>query len=266
MKKITVPDIVKMKSEGRKIPVLTAYNYPMAKILDDAGIPVLMVGDSCGMVEAGRANTLTVTLDEIIYHTRSVANGRTNAVVVSDMPFGSYQTSIIEARRNAGRLVSEGGAEAVKIEGGRRSIRAIKAIIDIDIPVMGHIGLTPQSIHAMGGFKVQGKTDETAKAILDDACELEKAGVFAVVLEGIPAALAKDITEVLTIPTIGIGAGPDCDGQVLVINDLLGLDSSVKLPKYVKRYVDMKNIITSAVVEFVIDVEAGRFPSKEQSY
>lgn len=266
MKKITVPDLVKMKSEGRKIPVLTAYNYPMAKILDAAGIPVLMVGDSCGMVEAGRENTLTVTVDEIIYHTRSVANGRVCAVVVSDMPFGSYQTSIVEARRNAARLVSEGGAEAVKIEGGKRSLRAIKAIIDIDIPVMGHIGLTPQSIHAMGGYRVQGKTAETADAILEDARELEKAGVFAVVLEGIPAPLAKEITETLTIPTIGIGAGPHCDGQVLVLNDLLGLDSSVKMPKYVKRYVDMKNIITSAVVEFVIDVEAGRFPAKEQSY
>ena len=266
MKKITVPDLVKMKSEGRKIPVLTAYNYPMAKILDDAGIPALMVGDSCGMVEAGRENTLTVTVDEIIYHTRSVVKGRKNAVVISDMPFGSYQISIVEARRNAARLVSEGGAEAVKIEGGKRSLRAIKAILDIDIPVMGHIGLTPQSIHAMGGYRVQGKTEEAAKAIMDDACELEKAGVFAIVLEGIPAELAKDITEVLTIPTIGIGAGPNCDGQVLVLNDLLGLDSLVSPPKYVRRYADLKNIITSAAVEFVIDVEAGRFPAKEQSY
>ncbi|MBI5886353.1 MAG: 3-methyl-2-oxobutanoate hydroxymethyltransferase [Deltaproteobacteria bacterium] len=266
MKKITVPDIVKMKSEGRKIPVLTAYDYPMARILDDAGIPILMVGDSCGMVEAGRENTLTVTLDEIIYHTRSVARGRTAAVVVSDMPFGSYQTSVIEARRNAARLVAEGGAEAVKIEGGRRSLRAIKAVIEMDIPVMGHIGLTPQSVHAMGGYRVQGKSSEAAEKITEDARELEKAGVFAIVLEGIPSQLAGDITAELGIPTIGIGAGPNCDGQVLVLNDMLGLDSTVKTPKYVKRYMDLKNIISSAVVEYVIDVEAGRFPSKEQSY
>lgn len=266
MKKITVPDIVKMKAEGRKIPVLTAYNYPMAKILDDAGIPILMVGDSCGMAEAGRPSTLTVTVDEIIYHTRSVVNGRTYAVVVSDMPFASYQISAVEARKNAARLVKEGGAEAVKIEGGKRSLKAVKAVLDMDIPVMGHIGLTPQSIHAMGGYKVQGKTSEEADRILEDAKELEKAGVFSVVLEGIPAQLAQGITAALAIPTIGIGAGPHCDGQVLVTNDILGLESMMKTPKYVKRYMDLKNIISSAVVEYVIDVEAGRFPSKEQSY
>ncbi|MBI5563079.1 MAG: 3-methyl-2-oxobutanoate hydroxymethyltransferase [Deltaproteobacteria bacterium] len=266
MKKITIPDIVKMKAEGRKIPVLTAYNYAIAKVLDNAGIPLIMVGDSCGMVEAGRENTLTVTMDEMVYHTRSVARGRDYAVVVSDMPFASYQTSVVEARRNAARLVKEGGAEAVKVEGGKRSLRAIKAIIDMDIPVMGHIGLTPQSIHAMGGYRVQGKASEDADRLVDDARELEKAGVFSMVLEGMPQTLAKDITAALSIPTIGIGAGPHCDGQVLVSNDMLGLESPMKLPKYVKRYMDLKNIISSAVVEYVIDVEAGRFPSKEQSY
>lgn len=267
MKKITVLDIMKMKQEGRKIPVLTAYNFYMSRILDDAGIPMVLVGDSVGMVEAGYENTLPVTVDEIIYHTRAVARGRTNALIVADMPFGSYQSTIIDARQNAARIVKEGGAEAVKVEGGRRSAKAIQAIVEMDVPVMGHIGLTPQSVHKMGGYKVQGKNKSAGETLLEDAHALEKAGAFSIVLEGIPAALAKEITESLSIPTIGIGAGPFCDGQVLVVNDMLGLhQKDMRTPKYVKKYADLQNVISLAVGEFIRDVEEGKFPSKEHSY
>ncbi|CAG1065946.1 3-methyl-2-oxobutanoate hydroxymethyltransferase [uncultured bacterium] len=264
MKKVTAVDIARMKEEGRKIPVLTAYDFATAKILDDAGVPVLLVGDSAGMVEAGYDTTLPVTVDEIIYHTRAVARGRVAALVVSDMPFGSYQASIDDARRNAVRLVKEGGAEAVKLEGGRRTAEAVRAIAAMDVPVMGHVGLTPQSVHRMGGYKVQGKGRE-AEEIIEDAIAIEDAGAFSIVLEGVPAQLAKDITERLTIPTIGIGAGPDCDGQVLVVNDMLGLTGN-RVPKFVKRYADLRNIIYLAASEYVKDVEKGTFPTKEHSY
>jgi 3-methyl-2-oxobutanoate hydroxymethyltransferase len=264
MKKVTVVDIVRMKEEGRKIPVLTAYDFATAKILDDAGVPVLLVGDSAGMVEAGYDTTLPVTVDEIIYHTRAVARGRAAALVVSDMPFGSYQASIDDARRNAVRLVKEGGAEAVKLEGGRRTAEAVRAIAAMDVPVMGHVGLTPQSVHRMGGYKVQGKGAE-AEEIIEDAIAIEEAGAFSIVLEGVPAQLAKEITERLTIPTIGIGAGSDCDGQVLVVNDMLGLTGN-RVPKFVKRYADLRNIIYLAAAEYVKDVEKGTFPTKEHSY
>jgi 3-methyl-2-oxobutanoate hydroxymethyltransferase len=265
MKKITVPDILKMKAEGRKIPVLTAYGFQMARILDSSGVPVLLVGDSAGMVEAGYENTLPVTMDEMVYHTKSVARGRACALLVADMPFGSYQVSISEARKNAVRLVKEGGAEAVKVEGGVRSAPVVRSITEMDIPVMGHIGLTPQSIHKMGGYRVQGK-GKSSGLLIDDARALEDAGAFSVVLEGIPASLAREITGALSVPTIGIGAGPWCDGQVLVVDDMLGLNTETRLPKYVKKYADLKAVIEAAAKEYMKDVAEGRFPAKEQSY
>ncbi|MEE9613946.1 MAG: 3-methyl-2-oxobutanoate hydroxymethyltransferase [Thermodesulfobacteriota bacterium] len=267
-KKITVPDILKMKREGRKIPVLTAYTFSVAHVLDRAGVPVLLVGDSVGMVEAGYDTTLPVTIEEMVYHTRSVARGSERALVVSDMPFLSYQVSAEDARRNAGRLVKEGGAEAVKVEGGVRTAEAIGAIASMDVPVMAHIGLTPQSVHRMGGYKVQGRGEGggSGKEILRDARAVEEAGAFAIVLEAIPAVLAKEITSTLSIPTIGIGAGPDCDGQVLVVNDMLGLASGKELPRFVKKYADLEGVITKAVGDYMEDVEKGRFPTKEHSY
>lgn len=266
MKKITILDVVAMKGSGKKIPVLTAYSFPVSRILDEAGIPVMLVGDSSGMVEAGYDTTLPVTMDEVIYHTRAVARGRQNALVVADMPFASYQTSITDARKNAARLVKEGGAEAVKVEGGKRSSDTITAITDMDVPVMGHIGLTPQSIHRMGGYKVQGKGRAEADRLIEDAYAVQEAGAFSIVLEGMPSSLAKEITGALDIPTIGIGAGPDCDGQVLVVNDMLGLNGIIKTPKYVKKYADLNSVISLAIGEYIKDVEEGRFPSKEHSY
>ena len=264
MKKVTILDIMKMKQDGKKIPVLTAYDYPTARILDEAGMPIILVGDSAGMVFAGCKNTLSVTMDEIRYHTRAVARGSKNALIVTDMPFLSYQVSIEDARRNAGLLVRE-GAEAVKLEGGVIMADTIKAIVDMDVPVMGHIGLTPQSVHRMGGYRVQGREKKQRKRLLDDARAVERAGAFCIVLEGIPADLAKEITERISIPTIGIGAGPSCDGQVLVIHDVLGLYDDVK-PRFIKRYVNLKQIISSAVNEYIGDVREEKFPGKEHSF
>ncbi|MBI5971272.1 MAG: 3-methyl-2-oxobutanoate hydroxymethyltransferase [Deltaproteobacteria bacterium] len=266
MKKITAPDIIKMKQEGRKIPVLTAYSCPVAKILDACGIPMIIVGDSVGMAEAGHPTTLPVTMEEMIYHSSAVARGALNPLIVTDMPFGSYQTSITDARRNVARLVKEGGAQAVKVEGGRRTVETIKAISNMDVPVMGHIGLTPQSIHAFGGYKVQGKAKDHAEILLDDAKELENAGAFAIVLECVPAELAKRITESISIPTIGIGAGPACDGQVLVTNDMLGLDTGIRAPRFVQRYADLNGVISSAVAAYIKDVEDGEYPAKKHCY
>jgi len=264
VKKITVLDIGKMKGEGEKIPVLTAYDYTMAKILDEAGVPIILIGDSAGMVFAGYKNTLSVTMDEIRYHTRAVANGTKNAMIVADMPFLSYQTSVEDAKRNAGLLVQE-GAEAVKLEGGVVVADTISAIIDMGVPVMGHIGLTPQAIHRMGGYKVQGKEKKQRKRLFDDARAVEKAGAFSVVLEGMPSDLAREITEAISLPTIGIGAGPHCDGQVLVIHDILGLYDNIK-PRFIKRYANLKELISSAVNVYVEDVKKGRFPGKEHSF
>lgn len=263
-KKITVLDIRKIKDEGRKITVLTAYDYPFARILDASGVDILLVGDSSGSVIAGYENTLPVTMEEMIYHTKAVARGRKRALLVADMPFMSYQVSIPDARRNAGRFVKEGGAEAVKIEGGIHIKDTIKAIVDIDIPVMAHIGLTPQSIHRMGGYKIQGKKDGQAEALLADALAVEEAGAFAVVLEGIPSTVAERITRELTIPTIGIGAGPHCSGQVLVIHDLLGL-SGRKL-RFARQYADLEKAISEAVKKYLMDVRDGDFPSEEESF
>lgn len=263
-KKITVLDIQKMKDEGRKIAMLTAYDYPFARILDSAGIDILLVGDSSGSVVAGYENTLPVTMEEVIYHTRSVARGRKKALLVSDMPFMSYQLSIPDARFNAGRFLKEGGAEAVKIEGGVQIKDTMKAIVDIDIPVMGHIGLTPQSIHRMGGYRIQGKKEGQAEALMADALAVQEAGAFAVVLEGIPSIVAERITSELSIPTIGIGAGPHCSGQVLVIHDLLGL-SGRKL-KFVRQYADIEKVMSEAVKKYLDDVKSGSFPSEEESF
>ncbi len=265
-KKITVLDIAAMKKRGVKIPVLTASGYQIARLLDSAGIPLLLVGDSAAMVEGGSATTLPATVEEMLLYTRSVVRGTARAFVVADMPFASYQISLTGARRNACRFIKEAGAEAVKVEGGRRTAEVIKAIVDIDIPVMGHVGLTPQSVHRMGGYRVQGVTGEQATVVIEDAMAVEEAGAFAVVLEGIPADLAREITAMLSIPTIGIGAGPCCDGQVLVINDMLGLTAGDKLPKFVKRYADLDKVITRSVECYMDDVAKGRFPGKKHSY
>ncbi|HBL24566.1 MAG TPA: 3-methyl-2-oxobutanoate hydroxymethyltransferase [Deltaproteobacteria bacterium] len=263
MDKITVPVLRGMKGK-QKITMLTAYDHPTAKILDNAGVDTLLVGDSVGPVVLGYPNTIPVTVDEMIHHTRAVARGTRRALLIIDMPFMSYQESIEQARRNAGRMFKESGAEAVKLEGGVNMHDTIKAIVDIDIPVVAHIGLTPQSIHRMGGYKVQGKGKDVEK-LLDDARAVEAAGAFMVVLECVPRQLAKEITEMLSIPTIGIGAGPDCDGQVLVIHDLLGLLGDFR-PKFVKQYLNLSEEIDRAVKEYINEVTAGNFPDDSQSF
>lgn len=255
----------KMKADGGKIAVLTCYDYPTARIMDGCGIDMILVGDSLGVVFAGHENTLPVTLEEMLYHTRAVLRAQPKALVVADMPFLSYQVGLDEARRNAGRLIKEGGAAAVKLEGGENVAPTIRAIIDMDIPVMAHIGLTPQSIHRMGGYRVQGKKEEQAEKLLADAHAVEAAGAFAVVLEGIPLKLARRITAELAIPTIGIGAGPHCDGQVLVIHDILGLCEKYS-PKFVKKYADVKAVMADAVSRYIAEVKDGEFPTEEHSF
>ncbi|MEJ2067540.1 MAG: 3-methyl-2-oxobutanoate hydroxymethyltransferase [Deltaproteobacteria bacterium] len=263
--KVTVPGIMAMKEQDKKITMLTAYDTPFARILDQTGVDILLVGDSVGSVVAGYPNTLPVTIDEMIYHTRAVVKGTERSLVVIDMPFMSYQINIEDAKRNAGRMIKESGAEAVKLEGGVTMKETIEAIVAIDIPVMGHIGLTPQSVHQMGGFKVQGKLEEQKQKIIADAVAVEEAGAFSVVLECIPTELAQEITEQLSIPTIGIGAGVHCDGQVLVIHDLLGLLGDFR-PKFVKSYVDLRAIISQAVEEFMKEVKKGAFPTEKHSF
>ena len=263
--KITVPEIIKMKQRGEKITCLTAYDYSFARILDAAGVDILLVGDSVGCVIQGQANTLPVTLDEMIYHTRAVARGRKRALVVGDMPFLSFQVGKERAVQNAGRFLQEAGAEAVKLEGGVAMRKTIASITRVGIPVMGHVGLTPQSVHRFGGYKIQGKEKERQTTIVNDALAVEEAGGFAIVLEGMPMDLAQEITERLTIPTIGIGAGPSCDGQVLVIHDMLGLYDDFT-PKFVKRYADLKGVMTGAVKSFIDEVREQKFPGKEHSF
>jgi 3-methyl-2-oxobutanoate hydroxymethyltransferase len=254
-----------MKADGEKISVLTCYDFPTARILDGCGIDILLVGDSLGVVVAGHENTLPVTVEEMVYHTRAVMRAQPRAFVVADMPFLSYQVSLEEARRNAGRLVKEGGAAAVKLEGGENQADTIRAIVAMDIPVMAHIGLTPQSIHRMGGYRVQGKKEEQAEKLMADAHAVQAAGAYSVVLEGIPLKLARRITAELSIPTIGIGAGPHCDGQVLVIHDILGLCEKYA-PKFVKRYADARGLIADAVTHYIRDVKEGEFPQEEHSF
>ncbi len=258
-----------MKAEGRKIVALTAYDYLLARLLDECEIDVLLVGDSVGTVIQGHETTLPVTLEEMIYHVRLVSRARPRALVVADMPFLSYQVGISEALRNAGRLLKEGGAEAVKVEGGMNIAPIVRALVRVDIPVMGHVGLTPQSVHRMGGYRVQGREPGRRPGqrdrILEDARAIEEAGAFALVLEGIPSDLAREITERARIPTIGIGAGPHCDGQILVTHDLLGLTGDAA-PKFVKRYADLRSVICDAVRAYSADVRAGVFPSEEYAY
>jgi 3-methyl-2-oxobutanoate hydroxymethyltransferase len=263
--KITVPHIVKMKQRGEKITCLTAYDYSFARILDEAGIEMLLVGDSLGCVVQGNHNTLAVTMEEMIYHTRAVVRGRKRALVIGDMPFLSYQASKEQALQNAGRFLKEAGAEAVKLEGGLAVKETIAGLVNAGIPVMGHIGLTPQSVHQFGGYKIQGREQARRDRVLRDAVAVEEAGAFSVVLEGMPLDLAEEITKRLTIPTIGIGAGVHCDGQVLVIHDMLGLFDDF-MPKFVKRYADLKKTMTGAVKDFIGEVKEQKFPMEEHSF
>jgi 3-methyl-2-oxobutanoate hydroxymethyltransferase len=270
--KITVPDLLQRKSSSApplspsaKITCLTAYDYATARLLDEAGVDVLLVGDSVGMVVLGYDSTLPVSVEEMLHHTRAVRRGTRRALVVADMPYGSYHSDIAESVRNAMRFVKDAGAEAVKVEGGERRLELIVRLTEAEIPVMGHVGLTPQSLNALGGFRVQGKTVDAAEQLLRDARAVEAAGAFAVVLEAVPRELAAQITRELRIPTIGIGAGPDCDGQILVIHDLLGL-TFVKPPKFARQYANVGQMILKAAREYCEDVRGGTFPSDGESY
>jgi len=268
--KVTVPDLLQRKSlaagsQNKKITCLTAYDYPTARLVDEAGVDVVLVGDSLAMVMLGHDSTLPLTLDEALHHTKAVRRGVARALVVADMPYGSYHGDISESLRNAIRFVKEAGAEAVKIEGGERRLELIARLTEAEIPVMGHIGLTPQSVNALGGYRVQGKTPNAAEQVLRDARAVEAAGAFSIVLEAIPRELAAEITKAVRIPTIGIGAGPDCDGQVLVLHDLLGLTFQ-NPPKFARRYANVGEAILKAVREYCADVESGRFPTDAESY
>ncbi len=263
--RITVVDLFEKKKEKRKITMLTAYDYPFASLVEEAGLDMILVGDSLSMVVQGNETTLPVTMEEMIYHTKIVVKATKRVMVVADMPFMSYQVSVEEAIRNAGRLVKEGGAQAVKLEGGREIINHVKGITEAEIPVIGHLGLTPQAVLRMGGYKLQGKVPEQAKRIKEDALRLQDAGAVAIVLEVIPAELAKEITENLEIPTIGIGAGPHCDGQVLVIHDLLGLFERFT-PKFVKKYTNLREEALLAIRKYKEEVESGKFPDETHSF
>jgi 3-methyl-2-oxobutanoate hydroxymethyltransferase len=267
--KIRVPDLSRMKARKRKIAMLTAYDFPFARIFDQAGIDVLLVGDSLGMAVQGRDTTLPVTVDEMIYHLRMVTRACSRALVVGDMPFLSYQVSAEDALRNAGRMIKEGGAEAIKLEGGVMVADTVRRLVEVDIPVMGHIGLTPQSVHRMGGYRVQGRREGRAagcrERLLEDAAALEAAGAFAIVLEGMPAELAGEITERCAVPTIGIGAGPECDGQVLVMHDMLGLSESLK-PRFVKAYAALSQAVAEAAAAYAREVREGVFPAPQHCY
>ena len=268
--KVTVPDLLQRKtlaagSQNKKITCLTAYDYPTARLVDEAGVDVVLVGDSLAMVMLGHDSTLPLTLDEALHHTKAVRRGVARALVVADMPYGSYHGDISESLRNAMRFVKEAGAEAVKIEGGERRLELIARLTEAEIPVMGHIGLTPQSVNALGGYRVQGKTPNAAEQVLRDARAVEAAGAFSIVLEAIPRELAAEITKAVRIPTIGIGAGPDCDGQVLVLHDLLGLTFQ-NPPKFARRYANVGEAILKAVREYCADVESSRFPTDAESY
>ncbi len=263
-RRVTAPELAARKRRGERLAMLTAYDTPTARILDASGIDVILVGDSLGMVVLGRDTTLPVTMDEMIHHTRAVTRGASRALVTGDMPFLSYHESPAQAVRNAGRFVQEAGAASVKMEGGRKRLDAIRAVLDAEIPVMGHLGLTPQSFHRMGGFRMQGRTGQRAHEIMEDARALADAGIFALVLEGIPAELARAVTREVPCPTFGIGAGPHCDGQVLVLHDLLGLTESP--PRFVRRYADLGAQIATAVQQFQQDVRDGEFPSEQETY
>jgi len=278
--RITVPDILNRKqhsatssspepfkqSQGKnRITCLTAYDFPSAQLVDEAGVDIILVGDSLGMVVLGYENTVPVTMDEMLHHTRAVRRGVKHALLVADMPYGSYHTGAGEAVVNALRLIKEGGAEAVKLEGGERRLEVISRMVEAEIPVMGHVGLTPQSVNALGGFRVQGRTADTAEQLMRDARAVEAAGAFSIVLESVPRELAAAITRELSIPTIGIGAGPDCDGQVLVYHDLVGLTAG-PTPRFARRYAELGEEVKRAVREYCDDVRAGSFPSDAESF
>jgi 3-methyl-2-oxobutanoate hydroxymethyltransferase len=263
--KRTVVSLKKKKTEGGKITAVTAYDFPTAQIASEAGIDLILVGDSLGMVLQGYKNTLKVRLEEVIYHTSMVSRAEPVSMVVSDMPFQSYHVSREQAVENAIRCVKEGGAEAVKLEGGRGRFEVISAILNAEVPVLGHLGLTPQSIHRFGGFKVQGKLRERAREIYEDALELEKLGAFALVLESIPLELSRKISQDVGIPTIGIGAGKYCDGQILVFHDLVGF-TRIYLPKFVRQYADANGVVLDALRRYIGDVEGGQFPNDAESY
>ncbi|MFC2017050.1 3-methyl-2-oxobutanoate hydroxymethyltransferase [Chloroflexota bacterium] len=263
--RVTINQIKEMKQKGEKITMLTAYDYSTAKIVDEVGIPLILVGDSLGMVVLGYESTIPVTMEEMLHHTKAVVRGTKQAMVIGDMPFMTYHISVAEALRNAARFIQEGGAQVVKLEGGVTVAEKVSRIVECGIPVMGHIGLTPQSIHQFGGFRVQGKTPEAAIRLLKDAQALEEAGAFAIVLETVPAQLATLITQRLSIPTIGIGAGIGCDGQVQVINDVLGSFTDF-VPKHAKHYARLSDIMSSAIAEYYNEVKAGSFPTDKQSF
>jgi len=263
--RITINQIKEMKQRGEKIPMLTAYDYATAKIVDEAGIPMILVGDSLGMVVLGYESTIPVTVEEMVHHTRAVVRGAKRALVVGDMPFMSYHLSTEQALQNAGRFIQEAGAQAVKLEGGVNVAETVRRIVDCGIPVMGHIGLTPQSINQLGGYRIQGKTPEAANKLLRDARALDEAGAFAVVMETVPAPLAALITREISVPTIGIGAGAGCDGQVQVINDILGSFTDF-VPKHAKRYANLNDIMSSAITEYRDEVTSGTFPTEANSF
>jgi 3-methyl-2-oxobutanoate hydroxymethyltransferase len=268
--KITVPDLVQRKAHlaansAKKISCLTAYDYPTARLMDEAGVDVVLVGDSVAMVALGYDSTLPLTLEEALHHTKAVRRGVKRALLVADMPYGTYHGDLGEAVRNAMRFVKEAGAEAVKVEGGERRLELIARLTEAEIPVMGHVGLTPQSVNALGGYRVQGKTPGTAEQLLRDARSVEAAGAFAIVLEAMPRELAAEITTAVHIPTIGIGAGPDCDGQILVLHDMLGLTFQ-DAPKFARRYANVGEVISNAVRDYCADVQNGSFPSDAESY
>ena len=263
--RFNINQIKEMKIKGEKIAMLTAYDYSTARIVDEAGIPLILVGDSLGMVMLGYESTIPVTMEDMLHHTKAVVRGTQKALVVGDMPFMTYQISVEEAMRNAGRFLQEAGAQAVKLEGGVTVADKVRRIVDCGIPVCGHIGLTPQSVNALGGYKIQGKTPATAQKLLDDAVALEQAGVFTIVLETVPAPLAALVTKSVGVPTIGIGAGAGCDGQVQVINDLLGSFSDF-IPKHAKQYAKLSEIIQTAVSQYLNEVRSGVFPTEKNSF
>ena len=263
--KNTILTFKDLKKQHKKISMLTAYDYSTARLFDECNINGILIGDSLGMVIKGDEDTLGVTIDEVIYHTKAVKKGAKNALIVSDMPFLSYHISVEQAVLNAGRLVKEGGAHAVKLEGGAHVIKQIEAIVNAQIPVMGHLGLTPQSVNAFGGFKVQGKNEETVKKLIEDVKLIEKAGAFAVVLEGIPGKVAEMITDSISIPTIGIGAGKECDGQILVYQDMLGMFNDF-VPKFVKQYANLGTAIKEAVGSYISEVQNGSFPEEKHTF
>ena len=264
--KVTVPTFRASKERGERLVCLTAYDYPTARIVDEAGVDLILVGDSLGNVVLGYDSTVPVTIDEMVMHTRAARRGVERALLAADMPYGSYHTGADDAVRGALRLIKEGGAEAVKLEGGRLRASLVKRLVEEEVPVMGHIGLTPQSLHKLGGYRLQGKTADAARALVEDARALEEAGAFAVVLEVVPREIAEVITESISVPTIGIGAGGGCDAQILVVHDLLGLSFSRTRPRFVRQYANLREAITDAISRYAEDVRSGVYPSENESY